>query len=86
MDVSSEKVNNSNENKNYLMNLILVVSDSLAVGLAILLSALIRQLLIPLMGGTVNWSLIFNSLLFYIPFTIFLAWLTGLYPGCGDWQ
>ena len=83
MDVSSEKVNNSNENKNYLMNLILVVSDSLAVGLAILLSALIRQLLIPLMGGTVNWSLIFNSLLFYIPFTIFLAWLTGLYPGCG---
>ncbi|MBG0787933.1 MAG: undecaprenyl-phosphate galactose phosphotransferase WbaP, partial [Anaerolineaceae bacterium] len=47
------------------------------------LSTLIRQLLIPLMGGSVNWPLILQGLLFYVPFTIILAWLTGLYPGLG---
>ncbi len=44
---------------------------------------LIRQLLIPLMGGSINWPLIFQGLLFYVPFTVILAWLTGLYPGLG---
>ncbi len=35
------------------------------------------------MGGSINWPLIFQGLLFYVPFTVILAWLTGLYPGLG---
>lgn len=35
------------------------------------------------MGGVVNWSLVFNGLLFYVIFVILLAWLNGLYPGFG---
>ena len=64
-------------------NTILIVSDLLTASIAILLATLIRQLLIPLMGGVVSWPLIFNVMLFYIPFTIILSWLTGLYPGSG---
>jgi Undecaprenyl-phosphate galactose phosphotransferase WbaP len=65
------------------MNTILILSDTLSASIAILLATFIRQLLIPLMGGVVSWSLILNVMLFYIPFTIILAWLTGLYPGSG---
>lgn len=65
------------------MNIVLILSDILAASFAILLSTLIRQLLIPLMGGSINWPLIFQGLLFYVPFTVILAWLTGLYPGLG---
>lgn len=83
MGVSPEKMDHSRKNQSYRMNLILILSDTLAVGSAITISALIRQLLTPVMGGAVNWPLILNSLLFYVPFTLFLAWLTGLYPGCG---
>lgn len=67
----------------HLMNIVLILSDTLAASFAILLSTLIRQLLIPLMGGSINWPLIFQGLLFYVPFTVILAWLTGLYPGLG---
>lgn len=65
------------------MNAILILSDILAASIAILLATFIRQLLIPLMGGSVSWTLIFNGMLFYVPFTIILTGLTGLYPGSG---
>lgn len=67
----------------HLMNVILIVSDILTTGSAILLATGIRQLLIPIMGGSIDWSLIFQGLIFYVPFTIILAWISGLYPGSG---
>ena len=71
------------ENRSSVVNASLILVDILTVSLAILLSAGIRWLLIPIMGGVVNWSLIFNGLVFYVIFTILLAWLNGLYPGFG---
>lgn len=62
---------------------LLVLTDILTISLAVLLSAFIRDLLEPVMGGNVNWSLILNGLVFYVPFTLLLAWLNGLYPGFG---
>ncbi len=48
-----------------------------------LLAALIRYLLVPVLGGEVNWSLIFNGLVFFVIFNVLLAWVNGLYPGFG---
>ena len=62
------------ENRSSVVNASLILVDILTVSLAILLSGCIRWLLIPIMGGIVNWSLIFNGLVFYVIFTILLAW------------
>ena len=71
------------ENRRKIVNLILVIQDIVTLSIAILLSALTRQLLIPILGGEVNWPLIFNTLLFYVLFTVLMAWWSGLYPGFG---
>ncbi len=71
------------ENRNWIVNLILVVLDILTISSALLLAALIRYLLVPFLGGEVNWSLILNGLVFYVIFNLILAWLNGLYPGFG---
>ena len=71
------------DNRSQVVNGILVFVDILTISLAVLLSAAIRVLLEPIMGGDVNWPLIFNGLIFYVLFTILLAWLNGLYPGFG---
>ena len=71
------------ENRRKIVNLILVIQDIVTLSIAILLSALARQLLIPILGGEVNWPLIFNTLLFYVLFTVLMAWWSGLYPGFG---
>jgi Undecaprenyl-phosphate galactose phosphotransferase WbaP len=71
------------ENRNRVVNLVLVVLDILTISSAMLLAALIRYLLVPVLGGEVNWSLILNGLIFYVIFNILLAWTNGLYPGFG---
>ncbi len=71
------------ENRSKVVNLILIVQDMVTIGLAVLLSTLIRQLLIPILGGVINWHLILTTLPFYVLFTILVAWWSGLYPGFG---
>ena len=71
------------ENRSKVVNLILVFQDMVTVGLAVLVSALIRHLLIPILGGEINWHLIFNAMIFYVLFTVLMAWWSGLYPGFG---
>ncbi len=71
------------ENRSPVVNALLVFSDVITISLAVLLSAAIRVALTPLMGGVVNWPLILNGLVFYVLFSLALAWLNGLYPGFG---
>jgi Undecaprenyl-phosphate galactose phosphotransferase WbaP len=71
------------ENRSWVVNLLLILVDILTISAAVLISAVIRQFLVPIMGGEVNWPLIFNSLIFYMVFIFVLAWLNGLYPGFG---
>jgi len=70
-------------NRSRVVNLVLVLLDILTLSLAVILSAVIRHLLEPLLGGDVNWPLILNGLIFYVLFNVLLAWSTGLYPGFG---
>ena len=71
------------ENRSQIVNLLLILLDIVTISSAVFISAGIRYLLEPLMGGAVNWPLILNGLIFYVIFTIVLAWLSGLYPGFG---
>jgi Undecaprenyl-phosphate galactose phosphotransferase WbaP len=71
------------ENRSSVVNASLILVDILTLSLAVLFSALIRLLLVPIMGGTINWPLIFKGLGFYVLFAILLAWINGLYPGFG---
>ncbi|MBW6466268.1 MAG: undecaprenyl-phosphate galactose phosphotransferase WbaP [Brevefilum sp.] len=71
------------ENRSSVVNVLLIMVDIITVSSAVMLSAVIRYLLVPLMGGVVNWPLIINSLVFFVIFTVILAWLNGLYPGFG---
>jgi Undecaprenyl-phosphate galactose phosphotransferase WbaP len=71
------------ENRIPVVNLLLIILDILMISAAVIFSAATRYLLVPLMGGVVNWPLIINSLVFFVIFTVILAWLNGLYPGFG---
>jgi len=71
------------ENRSSVVVILLVFVDILTISAAVLLSAFIRDLLEPVMGGKVNWLLILNGLVFYVLFTLLMAWLNGLYPGFG---
>ncbi len=71
------------ENRSPVVNALLVFLDILTISSAVLLSSVIRYLLEPVMGGEVNWPVIFNGLFFYVLFALLLAWLNGLYPGFG---
>ena len=71
------------ENRSPVVNTLLIFSDVLTISLAVMTAAVIRLLLIPLMGGVVNWPVILNGMLFYVIFSVGLAWLNGLYPGFG---
>ncbi len=71
------------ENRSSIVNTVLIFVDILTVGFAVLLSAVIRMLLVPIMGGQVNWPVILNGLIFYVVFTLLFAWFNGLYPGFG---
>ncbi|MDT8382270.1 MAG: undecaprenyl-phosphate galactose phosphotransferase WbaP [Brevefilum sp.] len=71
------------ENRSSVVNASLILVDILTLSLAVLFSALIRLLLVPIMGGAINWPLIFKGLGFYVLFAILLAWINGLYPGFG---
>ena len=71
------------ENRSWIVNILLVIVDILTISLAVFLSAIIRYLLEPAMGGAVNWPLIVNGLIFYLVFSLMLAWMNGLYPGFG---
>lgn len=71
------------ENRSWIVNILLILVDILTISAAVLLSTVIRYFLEPIMGGAVNWPLIFNSLIFYLIFIFLLAWLNGLYPGFG---
>ena len=71
------------ENRSSVVIASLILVDILTLSLAVLFSALIRMLLVPIMGGAINWPLIFKGLGFYVLFAILLAWINGLYPGFG---
>ena len=71
------------ENRSQIVILLLILLDIGTISTAVLLSASIRLLLIPVMGGDINWTLIFHGLLFFVIANIILAWLNGLYPGFG---
>jgi len=71
------------ENRSPVVNTLLILSDVLTISLAVLTAALTRILLTPILGGVVNWELIFQGLVAYVLFSLILAWLNGLYPGFG---
>lgn len=71
------------ENRSQVVNLVLVILDIVMLSLAVILASFIRFLLEPTLGGTVNWTLILNGMIFYVVFAILLAWSNGLYPGFG---
>ena len=71
------------DNRSWVVVVLLILVDVLTLSAAVLLSALIRRLLEPVMGGAVNWPMILNGLVFYILANLFFAWLQGLYPGFG---
>jgi Undecaprenyl-phosphate galactose phosphotransferase WbaP len=71
------------ENRSPVVNALLTINDVATISLAVIAAALIRLLLIPLLGGVVNWPVILNGLVFYVLFSLILAWLNGLYPGFG---
>ena len=71
------------ENRSQVVNGLLVWMDIIMISLAVIISASIRILLEPVMGGDVNWRLILNGMILYVIFNIALAWLNGLYPGFG---
>ncbi|MCB2214165.1 undecaprenyl-phosphate galactose phosphotransferase WbaP [bacterium] len=71
------------ENRSWAVNLVLVLVDILTLSAAVLLSALIRFLLEPILGGSVNWPQILNGMVFFVLFAILLSWANGLYPGFG---
>jgi len=71
------------ENRSSVVIALLILVDILTLSLAVLFSAFIRMLLVPIMGGVVNWPLILRGLGFYVLFAIILAWINGLYPGFG---
>jgi Undecaprenyl-phosphate galactose phosphotransferase WbaP len=70
-------------NRKAAVNLSLIFLDIFTLSLAVVFSATLRYLLQPIMGGTVNWPVILNGMVFYVIFSILLAWLNGLYPGFG---
>jgi Undecaprenyl-phosphate galactose phosphotransferase WbaP len=71
------------QNRNHRVNLILIAVDILAVTTAVILSAAIREILIPFIGGTVHWHYVWNGLIVFVIFTVVSAWFSGLYPGFG---
>lgn len=71
------------ESRSSIVNGVLILLDIITISSAAVISAGIRYLLEPFMGGAVNWSLILKGLVFYVIFNILLAWLNGLYPGFG---
>lgn len=78
------KINNKlMENRSGVVNALLILVDILTVSLAVLLSAVVRMILVPVMGGQVNWPVILNGMVFYVLFTLLFAWFNGLYPGFG---
>ncbi|MDY6847459.1 MAG: undecaprenyl-phosphate galactose phosphotransferase WbaP [Chloroflexota bacterium] len=71
------------ENRSSVVIALLLLVDIFTLSLAVLFSAFIRMLLVPIMGGVVNWPLILQGLGFHVLFAIILAWMNGLYPGFG---
>lgn len=71
------------ETRSPIVNTLLILLDIVTISSAVLISAGIRYLLEPIMGGAVNWPLILRGLVFYVIFSILLAWFNGLYPGFG---
>lgn len=71
------------ESRSSIVNGVLILLDIITISSAAVISAGIRYLLEPFMGGAVNWSLILKGLIFYVIFNILLAWINGLYPGFG---
>ncbi|MFW5713674.1 MAG: undecaprenyl-phosphate galactose phosphotransferase WbaP [Brevefilum sp.] len=71
------------ENRSPVVIALLILSDIVTISLALVIAAVIRILLTPILGGVVNWELILNGLVFYVLFSLIMAWLNGLYPGFG---
>ena len=71
------------ENRGSIVVGLIILVDIITVSLAVILSSIIRVALLPVMGGVINWPLIFRGLVFYILFVLILAWFNGLYPGFG---
>ncbi len=71
------------ETRSSIVNTLLILLDVVTISAAVIISAGIRYLLEPIMGGAVNWPLILRGLVFYVIFSILLAWFNGLYPGFG---
>lgn len=71
------------EKRSQVVNIVLILLDILTISAAMLLATLIRYLLIPILGGNINWMLILNGLIFYVIFIVLLSWINGLYPGFG---
>ena len=71
------------ENRGSIVIGLIILVDIITVSIAVILSSIIRVALLPVMGGVINWPLIFRGLVFYILFVLILAWFNGLYPGFG---
>jgi len=71
------------ENRSPVVNIVLLLVDILTITLAVIVAATIRWLLEPIMGGHVNWPILFRGLIYFMAFNLLLAWLNGLYPGFG---
>ena len=70
-----------NKYKPWLVSIILIVSDLISISLSFLLAYLIRDLLIPSLGGNVNYKMLAPLLYLLYVVIIGLFVTNGLYPG-----
>ena len=52
------------ENRGSIVVGLIILVDIITVSLAVILSSIIRVALLPVMGGVINWPLIFRGLVF----------------------
>ena len=69
--------------KPWMVTVILLLADIIAISAAFFLAFYIRERLIPAIGGIVRWDMV--SLLFVLQLAIIvlLFWMNGMYPGFG---
>lgn len=69
--------------KPYLVSLLLFWVDLSVIVISFGLAYLTRQLLIPIIGGTLNLNMALPVFWIFSLVLLFLSWLNGLYPGFG---
>jgi Undecaprenyl-phosphate galactose phosphotransferase WbaP len=67
----------------WLVVVVLLLTDLVSIGLALGGAALLRQVLIPIMGGVISWDRFIPLLATNAAIIVVVYALTGMYPGVG---